>query len=179
MHETEAPFDRGAVHGELGRVRLEFRQLLAEATPEDLARRSEGTRWTNEQLLFHMLFGYLLMRPLLLVFALFGRMPLGASRLFARVLDAATVPFDFINYLGPVCGARVLGRRRMAALCDRAIADLHRRIDTETPAHLQRRMHYPTRWDPFFRDVMTVAELYRYPAEHFDFHRAQLTLPAR
>ncbi|MFF3336201.1 hypothetical protein ACFYWX_42905 [Streptomyces sp. NPDC002888] len=38
-------------------------------------------------------------------------------------------------------------------------------------------MHYPTRWDPFFRDVMTIADLYRYPTRHFGFHRRQLTLP--
>ncbi|WP_405669467.1 hypothetical protein [Streptomyces sp. NBC_00055] len=37
-------------------------------------------------------------------------------------------------------------------------------------------MRHPTRWDPLFRDVMTVADLYRYPTQHFDFHRAQLTL---
>jgi hypothetical protein len=38
---------------------------LAQATPADLARRSTVTKWTNEQLLFHMLFGYLIVRALL------------------------------------------------------------------------------------------------------------------
>jgi len=37
-------------------------------------------------------------------------------------------------------------------------------------------MHFPTRWDPFFTDVMTLRDVYRYPTQHFDFHRAQLTL---
>ncbi|MFH8491158.1 DinB family protein [Streptomyces longisporoflavus] len=177
MNATEATFDRGAVHGELERVRLEFRRLLEGAAPADLARRSQGTRWTNEQLLFHMLFGYLLVRPLLLVFSLFGHLPLSVSRVFARLLEAGTVPFDFINYLGPVGGARVLGRRRMADAFDRVIVDLHRRVDAASAARLGHKMHYPYRWDPFFQDVMTVADLYRYPAKHFDFHRAQLTLP--
>ncbi|WP_031511405.1 DinB family protein [Streptomyces megasporus] len=174
---ANAAFDRSAVHDELERVRIEFRRLLERAGRADLARASEGTRWTNEQLLFHMLFGYLLVRPLLLVFALFGRLPLGASGVFARLLDAATGPFDLVNYLGPVGGARLVGRRRMAGLFDRVIAGLHRRVDAESPAHLALRMHYPCRWDPFFQDVMTVADLYRYPARHFDFHRRQLTLP--
>ncbi|MBT2452296.1 DinB family protein [Streptomyces sp. ISL-43] len=124
-----------------------------------------------------MLFGFLLVRPLLVVFACFGRLPLGASRTFARLLDAATAPFDLVNYLGPVGGARLCGRRRMARLFDRVIADLHRRVDAESPAHLALRMHYPCRWDPFFKDVMTVADLYRYPARHFSFHCGQLTLP--
>ena len=174
---ANAAFDRRAVHDELARVRLEFRHLLETASRVDLARASMGTRWTNEQLLFHMLFGYILVRPLLLVFALFGRLPLSASRIFARLLEAATGPFDLINYLGPVGAAKLLGRRRMARLFDRLITDLHRRVDAEPPAHLALRMHYPCRWDPFFRDVMTVADLYRYPAQHFDFHRRQLTLP--
>jgi hypothetical protein len=38
-------------------------------------------------------------------------------------------------------------------------------------------MPYPTRWDPFFREFMTLADLYRFPTQHFDFHHAQLTLP--
>ena len=37
-------------------------------------------------------------------------------------------------------------------------------------------MHYPTRWDPFFTGYMTLADLYRYPTRHYDFHRRQLTL---
>ncbi|MEU3950025.1 hypothetical protein ACS0VI_29680 [Streptomyces sp. H28] len=69
------------------------------------------------------------------------------------------------------------GAAAWRGLFDRVIADLHRRVEAESPAHLARRMHYPCRWDPFFRDVMIVADLYRYPARHFDFHRRQLTLP--
>jgi hypothetical protein len=37
-------------------------------------------------------------------------------------------------------------------------------------------MHYPTRWDPFFQDRMTLADVYRFPTQHYDFHRRQLTL---
>jgi hypothetical protein len=40
----------------------------------------------------------------------------------------------------------------------------------------QRAVHYPTRWDPFFTDDMTLADLYAFPTRHFDFHRRQLTL---
>ncbi|WP_438297207.1 DinB family protein [Streptomyces sp. HUAS TT7] len=171
--------DRQGVHAELERVRAEFHELLDAATPQDLVRSSDGTRWTNEQLLFHMLFGYLLMPPLLALMRVFGRLPQGAGRGFARLLNAGTRPFDVVNYLGPVAGARIYGRRRMGAKFDRVIAHLHRRLDAEPEAAFARGMHYPARWDPFFRDVMTVAELYRYPAQHFDFHRRQLTLPGR
>ena len=46
-------------------MQADFRRLLAQATPADLARRSTVTKWTNEQLLFHMLFGCLIVRALL------------------------------------------------------------------------------------------------------------------
>ncbi|MFE6806419.1 DinB family protein [Streptomyces sp. NPDC057681] len=173
---TSSPLDRQAVHEELERARTTFHRLLDDADKDDLRRRTEGTRWTNEQLLFHMLFGYILMRPLLILPRIFGRLPRGVGRGFARLLDAGTRPFDVVNYLGPVGGARVLGRRRMGTVLDHVIAFLHQRLDAEREADFARAMPYPTRWDPFFHDVMTVADLYRYPTQHFDFHRAQLTL---
>lgn len=173
----EPSLDRQAVHNELERARTAFHELLDEATDADLRRPTDGTRWTNGQLLYHMLFGYILMRPLLILMRIFGRLPRGASRAFARVLDAGTRPFDVVNYLGPLGGARVLGRRGMGAAFDRVIAGLHQRLDAEREARLSLGMHYPTRWDPFFQDVMTIADLYRYPTRHFEFHRRQLTLP--
>ena len=169
-------WDRQAVHDELDRVQADFHRLLAQATPASLARRSNGTKWTNEQLLFHMLFGYLITRALLGVMAVFGRLPMGASRAYARVLNVLTGPFDVINYLGPCAAIHTYGHRRMAARLDRVLAALHRSVDTATTADLARGMHYPTRWDPFFTDYMTMADLYRYPTRHYDFHHRQLTL---
>ncbi|MFB4320582.1 hypothetical protein [Actinomadura sp. 21ATH] len=49
--------------------------MLNEAAAADLARRSDGTRWTNEQLLFHMMFGYLVVLRLLVLVRLIGRLP--------------------------------------------------------------------------------------------------------
>ncbi|MEU1268621.1 DinB family protein [Streptomyces sp. NPDC005799] len=174
--EDTASVDRRAIHEELERARTTFHQLLDGATDTNLRRRTEGTRWTNEQLLFHMLFGYILIRPLLALLRVFGRLPPGASRAFARMLNAATKPFHVVNYLGPVGGTRIVGRRRMAVTFDRVIAWLHRRLDAEREADFALAMHYPTRWDPYFQDVMTIADLYRYPTQHFDFHHRQLTL---
>ncbi|MCT9077583.1 DinB family protein [Streptomyces fulvoviolaceus] len=168
--------NRQATHEEMERTRTTFHQLLDDASEADLRRPTDGTRWTNEQLLFHMLFGYILIRPLLVLMRIFGRLPRGGGRAFARLLDAGTRPFDVVNYLGPLGAAKVLGRRRMGTVFDRVIAGLHRRLDAEREADLALGMHYPTRWDPFFRDVMTVADLYRYPTRHFDFHRRQLTV---
>jgi hypothetical protein len=168
--------DRQAVYDDYERARQTFHRLLETASQADLGGPTLGTRWTNRQLLWHMLFGYLVVRVLLVLVRLFGRLPRPVGKGFARVLDAATVPFDFINYLGPVGAAKVWKARWMAAAFDRVVASLSRRLEAESEAALARGMHYPVRWDPFFQDYMTLADIYRYPTQHFDFHRRQLTL---
>ncbi|MFJ5728929.1 DinB family protein [Streptomyces paradoxus] len=168
--------DKEPIHAELRQAGATFHQLLDSAAAADLRRRSDGTRWTNEQLLYHMLFGYLVVRALLPLVRLFGRLPPSASRAWARLLNSATRPFHVINYLGSVVGARVYNHRRMGAKLDRTLAALHRHLEAESDATLVRTMCFPTRWDPFFKDVMTLEEVYRYPTQHFDFHRGQLTL---
>lgn len=47
--------DRQAVREEMEQARQTFHRLLDHATVADLRRRSNGTKWTNEQLLFQML----------------------------------------------------------------------------------------------------------------------------
>jgi len=168
--------DREAIYEELRHARVTFRRLAEDASPKDLARRSDGTRWTNQQLLFHMLLGYLIMRALIMLAGMFARLPASASRVFARLLDAVTGPFHWVNYLGSCAGAKVFPARRMAGKMDQVTTALARRLRAETGARLRSGMHYPERWDPFFKDFMTLADLYHYPTQHFDFHQRQLTL---
>ncbi|WP_091627964.1 DinB family protein [Amycolatopsis saalfeldensis] len=170
--------DLHAVHEEMERARASFHQALDSASEADLRRRSDGTRWNNKQLLFHMLLGYLIMRALMNLVRLFGRLPAGVSRAYARLLNKATRPFDVVNYAGSALGGTFLTPRRMGIMFDHVIAALHRRLDAEAVIDLGRGMHYPTRWDPFFQDFMTLADVYRFPTQHFDFHRRQLTLGA-
>ncbi len=171
-------FDREAIVEELQEANSTFHRLLEDAGPTELARRSAGTRWTNEQLLFHMLFGYLVVVVLLRLVVVFGRLPPALSRGFAWLLDSCAVPFNVVNYWGSCAGAKVFNRRRMGRKCDRVIAGLQRKLRAASDADLARGMYYPTRWDPFFDGYMTLGQLYRYPTQHFDFHRRQLTLGA-
>jgi hypothetical protein len=168
--------DRRAIAEEMDQARQTFHRLLDQATDTSLRRRSNGTKWTNEQLLFHVLFGYLITRALLPLARIFGRLPDGASKAFAQLLDAARGPFHLINYLGSCAGARVISYSHMRSSLDRVIAALEHRLESERGAALRRGMHYPTTWDPFFTDYMTLADLYRYPTQHFNYHRRQLTL---
>ncbi len=171
-----AATDRQSVHEEMERARLTFHRLVSEASPADLRRATDGTRWNNEQLLFHMLFGYIVVRALLPLVRTFGRLPDGFGRAFARVLNAGTRPFDVVNYLGSCGGALVFPTSRMTAKLDLVVAALHSQLDRETENALGRRMYFPTRWDPFFRDTMSLLEVYHFATQHFDFHARQLTL---
>jgi hypothetical protein len=103
-------------------------------------------------------------------------LPDRVSRAYARALDTATTPFHAINYYGSCAAARVYNRHRMGAKLDRVIASLQRKLVRENNGAFQRGMHFPPRWDPFFTDYMTLADVYRYPSRHFDFHARQLAL---
>src|ERR1700676_5524933 len=157
-------FDRAEIAADLERSRVEFHRLLAEADRNDAwSKPTHRTRWTNERLLFHLVFGYMIVQRLRVLVKVFGRLPDSFSRGFARVLNAATRPFDVINCYGSCAAALVYNRRRMGAKMDRVTASLRRKLARDSDDALHRGMHFPTRWDPFFKDYMTVEDVYRYP----------------
>lgn len=171
--------DPDEICAELDRVRADFHDLVDAATVAELRRPSNGTKWTNEQLLFHMLFGYLLVRNLRYLVLAFARLPDGASRRFAAVLNAGTRPFHTVNYLGSLGGARLLGYARMERLMDQVVTDLKASLRRSSTSALDRGMHFPVGWDPYFKDRMTLRDVYHYPTQHYDHHRRQLTLTTR
>jgi hypothetical protein len=158
------------------RAQRNLEAWLEGAASADLRRTSTGTRWTNEELLFHMVFGYMVVRVLLPLVHVVSRLPQPVGRAFAAALNAGTRPFDAVNYWGSVAASRVYNRRRMARKLAKTIAALSRRLDGESDGSLAREMAFPDRWDPFFKPVMTVNEVYAYPTRHFDFHAQQLSL---
>ena len=81
-----------------------------------------------------------------------------------------------INYVGSVGGGQLLPKRAMIALMDRTICGLERTLAGETEETLGLNMHFPPAWDPYFRDVMNVFDVYHYGTQHFEHHRRQLTL---
>ncbi len=161
---------------DLERARSDFHHLLTLVGNDDWKKATSGTRWTNEELLFHMVFGYMVVQRLLPLVRIFGRMPDWASRRYAWLLDAGTRPFDIINYYGTRLAALVYNRKRMAAKLDRVIKALERSLASEDEDAMSRGMYFPARWDPYFRDYMTLVDVYRYPGHHYDHHRQQLTL---
>lgn len=173
---SQAAVDPADIHDELERGRATFRRLVSHASPTDLRRRTDGTRWTNQQLLFHMVLGYLIVRRLLPLVRFFGRFPDRYSCVFARVLNAGTRPFHVVNYLGSCGGGLVFHGPRLVSLLDRTLDALHRSLDQEPSDRLDARMHFPVGWDPFFAETMSLLDVYHYGTVHFDFHLQQLTL---
>jgi hypothetical protein len=173
MNPTKAEIVAG-----YSRAQRELEVRLAGVTTEDLRRRSNGTKWTNEELLFHMVFGYMVVRALLPLVRMVSRLPESAGRAFAAVLNAGTRPFDVVNYWGSRAAATVFNRRRMARKLGKTTAALSRQLDRQTPGSLARSMPFPDKWDPFFKPLMSLNDVYAYPTLHFDFHAKQLSLPS-
>jgi hypothetical protein len=168
--------ERRDITKEMECARADFHQLLDTATSAEFRAPTHGTKWTNEQLLFHMLFGYLLVRNLLPLVKALSRLPPGASRGFAAALNAATKLFHQVNFISSLGGARVLGHERMERLMDHVVASLQRSLSYASEEGLGRGMHFPVGWDPYFTDYMTVKEVYHYATQHYDHHRRQLIL---
>lgn len=137
---------------------------------------SHNPGWTNGQLLFHVLLGFVLVPTLARLLVLFDHLPRVSARAFAAVLNLSTPLFHRINAIGPRGGARALGKAGILRQFDRVHARILARLDRAGPRDWARTMPYPTRWDPRFRTDMRLADLFRYPIDHLRHHRAQMRI---
>jgi uncharacterized damage-inducible protein DinB len=165
---------RRTIRSELDATRDAFHAVLDSLSDEDWRQRSHNPGWTNGELLFHMAFAFMILRALIPMVRVWGRLPERGSRPFARLLNALTAPFNVVNALGARIGGRVYTRERLRRRYDRVHESLARTLDTIGDDEWGHGMHYPSRWDDLFDDYMTLEKLFRYPAAHFAFHRAQI-----
>jgi hypothetical protein len=166
---------RDSIRRELEGAREAFRALLDSLTEEDWQRKSLNPGWTKGEILVHMVFGFTVAAACLPLTRWWGRLPRWTSRPFARLLDAVTGPFNWINGLGARGQGKVFTRRRIGPRMDRTVAALLRQLDSIREDEWERGMYYPARWDPSFADFMTLEAVLHYPAVHFEFHRAQIS----
>jgi len=170
------------IRDELEDTRRQFHAVLGSVSAADWDAPSRNPAWTNGQLIFHMLFAFMLIPSLFWLIRFWSRLPDRYSRAFARVLDLSTPLFNRVNALGPRGQAVIFGRRRAGSIYDRVHRSILRKVDSMEDDDWGRGMNYPRRWDPDFGDFMTFEHLFRYPTQHFQRHRAQLsggTAPAR
>ncbi|WP_392545286.1 DinB family protein [Oryzobacter telluris] len=138
-----------ALRTELDRAWETFFALAKQAKRSDLDQRTNGSRWTNGPLLFHMLLGYLVVRTLLPLVRFLGRRPPVVGRRLSGALNTGTRPFHAVNYLGACVGALAFRGPRLPRQVDRTIAAPHRGLDGEDEGSLALRMPFPARCDPF------------------------------
>ena len=93
-----------ATQAELVWVQADFDELATNAPGERLRAPSHGTKWTNQELLFHLWFGMRIARVFIPLIGGFSRLPPGASRGWARLLTTATKPYERINYIASAAG---------------------------------------------------------------------------
>jgi hypothetical protein len=174
MNATD-PTIKEAIHKELETTRAKFHSLLASLSEQDFQKQSLNRGWTNGEILAHMTFGFLIVNVLLPMARLWGRLPRGSSKWFARLLNALTSPFNRVNALGARGQGKIFTRKRIGNIYDRVYFSLVKKIHSIAEEEWDRGMYYPTKWDTSFDEFMTLEKLFHYPVKHFNFHLAQIS----
>ena len=136
-------------------VRDDYEALVRSAEAADLRAPTLGTRWTNRELLFHMWFGQRIARVILPVAGGFSRVPAVVGRRFAALLTAGTGPYDWMNYVAGVGGARVVSMERTCRWMHLDTGAVLRWADNANDRDLDRGMAVPPGWDPYFEKWMS------------------------
>jgi hypothetical protein len=164
------------VRAELLWIAADFRKIVQDVLADELDRPSNGTRWTNRQLLFHLVLGQNIALAAIPLLGLFSRLPPSASRNWSRLLGACAGPYNWVNWAGSAAAGQVLKPESMMRMMDRTtrtIVDWYDRAGAET---LNRGMTMPTSWDPYFQPWMDRRAIFAWARKHYRHHRAQLSL---
>ena len=162
------------IYKELEATRATFHTVLASLSEQDFQKQSLNPGWTNGEILAHMTFGFIIVNTLLPMARLWGRLPRSSSKWFARLLNALTGPFNWINALGARGQGMLFTHKRVGNIFDRVYFSLLNKINSIKDDELERGMYYPNKWDPNFDEFMTLEKLFHYSIAHFNFHLAQI-----
>jgi hypothetical protein len=160
----------------LTKSHAEFEAVLAALPDDGWRKHSHNPGWVNGEILFHMVFGFILLITLIPMVRLWSYLPGGFSKVFAAILNASTGIFNVINGAGPRLAGRVLNPVSLGRLADFVYAQNSRMIQRIKADDWQRGMYFPYRWDSMFSEYMTIEQVFRYVVTHFNFHRGQLAL---
>jgi hypothetical protein len=174
MSQSAPPSVEAKVRAELETAHAAFHALLDSLPEPDWRKQSLNPGWSNAEILSHMLFGFIIVCVLLPMARSWGRLPPGSSKPFARLLDAVTGPFNWVNALGARMQATVFQPQRIGPAFDIVYQVLRKQVASIHDSEWQTGMYYPTKWDSNFSDFMTLEKLFSYPIVHFNFHRGQI-----
>ena len=164
-----------SIRSELETTRSSFHALLASLREADVCKPSLNPRWTNGEILAHMIFGFIIVKALLPLARIWGRFPKDSSKPFAWLLNIGTRPFNWFNRLGARMQGKVFTYTRLAKLYDRVHSSLLKALASIQNEEWERGMYYPTKWDPNFSEFMTIEKLFHYPVIHFNVHLTQIS----
>lgn len=164
-----------SIRSELEIAQGTFHSILDSLSETDMHRHSLNPGWTNGEILAHILFGFIILNALLPMARIWGRFPRSSSKPFARLLNAFTRLFNWINALGARGQGKVFTYKRIGKLYDGTYHSLLRKIDSIKGDEWDRGMYYPTKWDSNFSEFMTLEKLFHYPVIHFNFHKNQIS----
>ena len=168
--------DSDPVKADLLWIAADFRDIVSSARGDELDLASIGTRWTNQQLLFHMVLGQNITLSGIPLLGLFSRLPPSASRTWSRLLDACAGPYNWVNWAGSAAGGQVLKPAGMLRMMDRTTQIIVNWYDHADNRALNRGMTMPTAWDPYFLPWMSRRDILEWAPKHYRHHRAQLSL---
>jgi hypothetical protein len=154
----------------------DFRRIIGTVRAAELGAPTRGTRWTNRQLLFHMVLGQNIALSSIPLFGAFSHLPPNASRAWSALLEACARPYNWVNWAGAVAGARVMDAGSMERMMNRTTRMILRWYDRASPEDLGRGMSVPPSWDPYFAEWMDRRDILEWAPRHYRHHRAQLTL---
>lgn len=154
----------------------DFRAIIESANAHELDLPSAGTRWTNRQLLFHLVLGQNVALSGIPLCGLFSRLPPSVARNWSRLLDACAGPYNWVNWVGSAAAGRVLKPQAMVRMMDRTTGTIVGWYDRTDGEALRRGMTIPASWDPYFTSWMDRRDIFEWAPKHYRHHRAQLTL---
>ncbi|WP_369046195.1 DinB family protein [Sinomonas sp. P10A9] len=172
----ESRSSRDAVRDGLLWIADDFTRIVDGLDPAELGSPTRGTRWTNRQLLFHLVLGQKITGASIPLIGTFARMPPGVSRSWSRLLEACSRPYNWINWAGSAAAGQLLTPAMMRGMMDRTTRAILSWYDRAEDEALTRGMSMPRSWDPYFEPWMSRRDVLEWAPKHYRHHRAQLTL---
>lgn len=164
---------------EYEKTHQDFHSLLNSISEEDLKKKSLNSGWTNGEILFHMLLGFIILYSLIPLTRIFGKLPKSFSKVFAALLNLSTPLFNWMNALGARGGGTIFNQSKTSKRFNKTYDALIRKLNSINDDEWNKGMHYPTKWDSLFDDYMTLEKLFYFPLKHFKYHLKQINTGSR
>ena len=157
-------------------IAADFARIIEGADPAELDAPTRGTRWTNRQLLFHLVLGQNIALSAIPLLGVFSRLPPSFSGAWSRLLEAVAGPYNWVNWAGSAAAGRIMSLGAMRRMMDRTTRILVSWYDQADKDSLSRGMRMPVSWDPYFAPWMSRRDVLEWAPKHYRHHRRQLTL---